>query len=109
LILRCQHGYGQVFICSAIDQDLRAWQEQLATRGRLTCAGCPAQVERAVRIWLAAALPDMGALREVTFLQHLGGWLYQRATFEGGRAIDCRFRGHRPVLVDLCVEAQPLD
>ncbi len=109
LILRCQHGYGQVFTCSAIDQDLRAWQGQLATRGRFTCAGCPVLADRAVRAWLAAALPDMGALREVTFLQHLGGWLYQRATFEDGRAIDCRFRGHRPMLVDLCVEAQPPD
>jgi hypothetical protein len=109
LILRCQHGYGQIFTCSTLDEDLRAWQQQLATRGRFTCVGCPVLAERAVRVWLAAALPHMGALREVTFLQHLGGWLYQRATFESGHAIDCRFRGHRPVLVDLCVEAQPPD
>jgi len=106
-LLRCQHSYGQVFSCTPLDQDLRAWMEQLATRGRLTCAGCPVQTDREVRRWLNVALPALGALREVTFLQHRGGWLYQRATFDSDRSIDCRFRGHRPIVVDLCIEARP--
>ncbi|MGH2592518.1 MAG: hypothetical protein ACRDGG_03300 [Anaerolineae bacterium] len=107
LIVRCQHAHSQVSICSRISQDLHDWMEQLATRGHLTCAGCPVRVDRDVRRWLTAALPAMGRLREVTFLQHQGGWLYQRAAFDSGRSIACRFRGHRPIVVDLCVEAGP--
>jgi hypothetical protein len=81
--------------------------EQLLTTGHVACSGCAIQVDRAVRRWLTAVLPAMGALREVTWLQHQGGWLYQRATFDTGRAIDCRFRGSKPTVVDLCVEAGP--
>src|SRR5205814_4066006 len=91
--------------CSDIGADTHDWMAGLAARGHLTCAGCYVRVERDVRRWLAATLPSAGALRSVTLLQHSGGWLYQRATYDSGRAIDCRFSGDKPVVVDLCLAA----
>jgi hypothetical protein len=40
-------------------------------------------------------------------LQHQGGWIYERATFDDGRKIDCRFSGANPITVDLCIEVKP--
>jgi hypothetical protein len=105
LIIRCTSAFGQVLPCARASRDLHEGMEQMMTTGHVACAGCAIQVDRAVRRWLAAALPTMGVLREVTVLQHQGGWLYQRATFDTGRAIDCRFRGSKPTIVDLCVES----
>lgn len=105
LLIRCSFGFGTVMGCSNLGQNTHDWMSQLMAVGHTTCAGCDVQVERNTRIWLAASLPSMGQVREVNLLSHQGGWLYQRATFEDGRAIDCRFSGQRPVTVDLCVEA----
>lgn len=105
LLLRCTFGFGSVFSCSNLGQNSHEWMSQLMTVGHTTCAGCDVQVDRDTRRWLAATLPSMGPLREVTLLSHQGGWLYQRATFENGRMIDCRFSGNRPITVDLCLTA----
>lgn len=106
LIIRCTSAFGQVLPCSRAGRDLHEGMEQMMTFGHVACSGCAIQVDRAVRRWLTAVLPSMGALRELTLLQHQGGWLYQRATFDAGRAIDCRFRGSKPTVVDLCVESR---
>ena len=105
LLIRCSYGFGSVLICSNLGYNTRAWMSQLMTVGHVTCVGCDVQVARATRRWLAATLPRLGPLREVKLLSHQGGWLYQRATFEDGRRIDCRFSGQRPIKVDLCSEA----
>ena len=104
LMVRCQFGYGAVFLCARLDADLVEWLTQLLTAGHLTCNGCAMRVERDVRRWLNAVLPSMGALRDVRPLNHLGGWFYLRGTFDSGRAIDCRLQGNRPIVVNLCVE-----
>jgi hypothetical protein len=105
LLIRCSYNFGNVSNCSNLGRNTRAWMSQLMTAGHMTCVGCDAQVARGTRRWLAAALPTMGNLRGVELLAHRGGWLYQRATFENGRRIDCRFSGNRPIRVDLCIEA----
>jgi hypothetical protein len=104
LLVRCTFGFGSVFMCSNLGQAAHDWMAQLMTVAHTTCAGCDVQVARETRRWLAA-LPAMGQLREVELLSHQGGWLYQRATFDNGRIIDCRFAGSRPVKVDLCIAA----
>lgn len=103
LLMRCLHAHGHILPCSVLSSDLRGWMEQLMTRGHFTCVGCSVLADRAVRRWLAAALPEFGELREVALLSHQGGWLYQRATFDDGRSIDCRFTGSRPIFIDLCI------
>jgi hypothetical protein len=105
LLIRCSFGFGTVLGCSNLGQTTHEWMSQLMSVGHLTCAGCDVQVERNTRIWLAGILPHLGQLREVQLLSHQGGWLYQRATFESGRQIDCRFSGQRPIKVDLCLAA----
>jgi hypothetical protein len=105
LLIRCPFGYGNVFICSNLGQATHDWMSQLMTVGHTTCTGCDVRVARDTRSWLAATLPTLGQLREVRLLAHQGGWLYQRATFDSGRRIDCRFEGGRPARVDLCIEA----
>lgn len=106
LLIRCPFSFGAVFLCNNLGRDTHAWMTQLMTTGHTTCVGCSVQVERETRRWLAQVLPSMGTLREVTLLKHLGGWLYQRALFDSGRMIDCRFSGDRPITVDLCIEAK---
>jgi hypothetical protein len=105
LLIRCQYGFGNVLTCSNVGQNTRDWMAQLMTVGHTTCTGCDAQVARGTRRWLAATLPMLGRLRDVKLLRHQGGWLYQRATFEDGRRIDCRFSGYRPIQVDWCSAA----
>jgi hypothetical protein len=119
LLLRCQHANGQLLLCVDFGKNLHDWMSQLATVGHLTCVGCYVQVDRDTRSWLAAVLPTLGNplgstdlkyrtanLRDVSLRLDLGGWIYMRATYDNGRAIDCRFSGDRPVVVDLCVEAK---
>jgi hypothetical protein len=105
LLIRCSYSFGNVSTCSNVSQNTRDWMSQLMTVGHTTCAGCDVQVARDTRRWLTATLPTLGRLRDVKLLRHQGGWLYQRATFENGRIIDCRFRGNRSIRVDLCIEA----
>jgi hypothetical protein len=105
LLMRCTYGFGTVLGCSNLGQNTHNWMSQLMTVGHTTCVGCDVLVARETRRWLASTLPDRGPVREVQMLEHHGGWLYQRATFEDGRQIDCRFSGNRPVKVDLCIEA----
>ena len=105
-LVRCRIAYGALSPCAEIGQDVNEWMTQLMTVGHLTCVGCSVQADRATRRWLAAVLPSLGNLRDVKLLQHQGGWLYERATFDSGRRIDCRFSGSSPVLIDLCVEAK---
>ena len=105
LLIRCSYGFSSMFLCSNLGQNVHDWMTQLMTVGHTTCVGCEVQVESDTRSWLVATLPSMGQLREVKLLSHQGGWLYQRATFENGRQIDCRFSGSRPIKVDLCIEA----
>lgn len=105
LLVRCSYGFGSVMSCSNLGQNTHDWMSQLMATGHTTCAGCDVQVARETRVWLAATLPSLGQLREVKLLSHQGGWLYQRATFENGRQIDCRFSGQRPITVDLCLTA----
>lgn len=106
LLLRCPFSFGSVSLCSNVGRDIHDWMTQLMTTGHTTCASCSVQVDRETRRWLTQVLPSMGTLREVKLLKHLGGWLYQRATFDSERSIDCRFSGDRPIKVDLCVEAR---
>jgi hypothetical protein len=106
LLIRCTFGFSNVLGCSNLGQSTHDWMSQLMTVGHTTCVGCDVQVARETRSWLAATLPSMGQLRDVKLLTHLGGWLYQRATFDDGRMIDCRFGGNRPITVDLCIEAE---
>ncbi len=105
LLMRCNYSYGNVSICSNLGQNTHVWMSQLMTVGHTTCTGCDVRVAQDTRSWLAAMLPALGNLREVKLLAHVGGWLYQRATFDSGRVIDCRFSGNRPIKVDLCIEA----
>jgi len=105
LLLRCTFGFGSVFLCVDVGDDFDRAMTDLLTVGHLTCSGCGIQADRDVRAWLVGVLPSLGGLREVRLLQHLGGWLYLRGTFASGRAIDCRFAGNRPIVVNLCIEA----
>jgi hypothetical protein len=105
LLIRCTFGFNNVLGCSNLGQSTHAWMSQLMMAGHTTCTGCDVQVERETRSWLAVRLSSVGHVRDVTLLSHQGGWLYQRATFDSGRTIDCRFGGSRPVKVDLCLEA----
>ncbi len=105
LLLRCRQGYGQVFFCSDFDQNLREWMEQLVTYGDVECTNCMVLLDRDMQNWLTSVQPGADQLRDVSLLQHQGGWLYERATFEDGHAVDCRFRSSRPVSIDMCVEA----
>ena len=113
LLVRCNHSYGIVSFCRELDTDLKDWMTQLMITGHLTCVGCSVQAERDTRRWLAAVLPSFGALQQVSLalqqvslLQHQGGWIYERATFDSGRQIDCRFAGNAPIVVNLCIEAK---
>jgi len=106
LLVRCRYSFGFTSLCTEITPDLNDWMTQLMSVGHLTCTGCSVEADRATRRWLAAMLPSMGNLREVKRLQHQGGWLYEHATFDSGRRIDCRFSGNSPVLIDLCLEAK---
>ncbi|MBI5565135.1 MAG: hypothetical protein HY870_09575 [Chloroflexi bacterium] len=103
LVIRCTFGFGNVLGCSNLGQNTHEWMAQLMTVGHTTCASCDVQVDRETRRWLAGTLPAMGVVRDVQLLSHQGGWLYQRATFENGSQIDCRFGGNRPIKVDLCL------
>ena len=105
LLLRCQQGYGVVFFCNSFDRNLSQWMTELMTSGNIACTDCPVSVDGDMLNWLAAALPTLGQAQDVALLQHQGGWLYERATFPDGRAVDCRFRGNRPIAIDMCVEA----
>jgi hypothetical protein len=105
LLMRCGYSYGTISLCSNVGQNTHDWMSQLMTVGHLTCTGCDVQVAQNTRSWLAAMLPRLGNLREVRLLAHSGGWLYQRAGFDSGRTVDCRFTGNRPITVDLCIEA----
>lgn len=105
LLMRCTYGFGTVLGCSNLGRNTHDWMAQLMAVGHTTCVGCDVLVARETRRWLTATLPSIGQLREVKLLSHQGGWLYQRATFENGRRIDCRFSGNRPITVDLCIAA----
>ncbi len=108
LLLRCGYNFGMVGVCAPLDRDLHEWMTELMTAGHLTCAGCSVQTDRATRRWLAAVLPtyDSAKVQSVQMLQDQGGWIYERATFDSGRKIDCRFSGASPIVVDLCIEAK---
>ena len=106
LLVRCRYSFGFTSLCTEFGPELDDWMTQLMNVGHLTCTGCSAQADRATRRWLAASLPSMGNLRDVKFLQHQGGGLYERATFDSGRRIDCRFSSNSPALIDLCLEAK---
>ncbi len=106
LLLRCPYAHDNVLPCSNLGTQLIGGMQQLATVGHLTCKSCNVQVDRDTRRWLNAIVPTLGELQTVDVLQHHGGWIYLRATYDGGRKIDCRFSGDRPIVVDLCVEAK---
>lgn len=102
MLLRCQHGYGVVFFCSNLEGQLHEWMTELVSLGDIVCANCPVNIDVDALSVLSAARSDLGRLRDVTLFLHRGGWLYERAEFDGGRSIECRFRGNRPIVIDMC-------
>jgi hypothetical protein len=105
LLLRCAFGFGSVFFCGDTGRELNQAMTDLLTVGHPTCNDCGIQVDRDVRAWLVGERSALGTLRDVRLWRHLGGWLYLRGTFDSGRAVDCRFAGSRPIVVNLCIEA----
>jgi hypothetical protein len=104
-LMRCEYANQVIVHCTALDSDLAVWARDLATLGHLTCAGCQVRVEPEVRRWLHGTRSAHGPLQTVSFDAHQGGWLYMRLRFAGGAVVDCRFRGSRPIVVDLCIDA----
>lgn len=106
LVLRCPHLLGNAYLCSELSRRLNEWMTQLVTVADWACTGCSLEVKASVRQWLNATVPTLGKLESVAVLEHHGGWLYMRATFDSGRQIDCRFNGDQPITVDFCTEAE---
>lgn len=109
VILRCTSNNSIVGPCVYINKDYPEWMTELMTAGHMTCSSCNVQVDRATRRWLAVILPTLDGvkLQSVQTLQYQSGWWYERATFDNGRAIDCRFSGASLIVVDLCIVARP--
>lgn len=106
LLLRCPSMLDNVFLCSDLSAKLNDWMTQLLTVEGRACADCALIVDPAVRQWLSATVPTLGKLESVALLEHHGGWLYMRATFDSGRQVDCRFIGDQPITVDMCAEVK---
>ncbi len=107
LLLRCDYNFGNVSLCTRLNQNLNEWMTELMTTGHLSCKGCSVRTDRVTRRWLAATLPTLNgsaSLLSVSLLKHQSGWVYERAVFDNGQLIDCRFSGDSPIIVDLCVE-----
>lgn len=106
LVLRCPVLLDNAFLCSDLGEKLDEWMTQLVTVEEWSCSGCGLDIAEPVRQWLKTTAPTLGKLESVALLKHHGGWVYWRATFDGGRQVDCRFSGDRPTTVDFCTEAQ---
>jgi hypothetical protein len=116
LILRCNYLagggnnspylHGGVSNCSSLSVQLRDWLTQIMTAGQVACSDCGIRIDSDVQHWLKENLSTLGVLHEVNLLQHRGGWIYERAMFDTGRKIDCRFVGDTPVVVNSCEEAK---
>jgi hypothetical protein len=108
VLLRCNANTYVVGPCVQINKDFPEWMTELMTAGHLTCTYCGVQTDRATRRWLALSLPSLQGvkLQSIQMLQYQSGRIYERATFENGDQIDCRFSGASPVVVDLCVDAK---
>jgi hypothetical protein len=97
---------GNAYLCTDLSAKLNEWMTQLVIAGDGVCANCGLEITNTVHYWLNATMPTPGKLESVALLEHHGGWLYMRATFDSGRRIDCRFSGDQPITVDLCTEAK---
>jgi hypothetical protein len=106
LILRCPVMLGNASLCTDLSAKLKEWMTQLVTVVDWACTDCSLRIDESVRQWLSATVPTLGKLESVTMLNHHGGWVYLRATFDSGRQIDCRFSGDQPITVDLCTTAK---
>jgi hypothetical protein len=106
LLLRCPSLLDNVFLCSDLSERLNEWMTQMLTVEGRACADCALMIDPAVSQWLSATVPTLGKLESVALLEHHGGWLYMRATFDSGRQVDCRFSGDQPVTVDMCAEVK---
>lgn len=105
LTLRCPSMLDNAYLCSDLSKQLDEWMTPLVSEQDWACTQCGLEIETAARQWLDTTIPTLGKLVSVALLQHHGGWLYMRATFDDGRKIDCRFIGNRPATVDFCAEA----
>jgi hypothetical protein len=106
LVLRCPALLDYAYLCSDLGAKLDEAMTQLVTAEDWTCDNCGVQVAEPVRQWLKTERPTWGKLESVALLKHHGGWVYMRATFDGGLQIDCRFSGDLPITVDFCTKAR---
>lgn len=103
-MLRCDtNGYGEfITACTDLLKDRLVWMNELMSTGDLACGNCSVEVNAPTRRWLAERLPTLPPEFTLSARHGEGPIIYMIASFEPSRAIECRFRGQHPTLVDLC-------
>src|SRR5581483_1132836 len=103
-ILRCNtSAYGNfVGPCGDLLKDYGAWMNQLMKSGDISCTDCGAQVNAPTRLWLRERLAELPKEYKLTATHGPGPIVYVQAWYDPVRAIQCRFRGRAPTVIDIC-------
>ncbi len=103
-ILRCNTSeYGNfVGPCGSLLKDYGEWMNQLMWAGDINCNDCGVQVNAPTRLWLKERLPELPKEYKLTATHGPGPIVYVQAWYDPVRAIQCRFRGRAPTIIDIC-------